>query len=124
MRAAATRSGAAEEKSPGTMTSPSRSAPAGSTVTEVVRRRMRTQPDAVDEQLVVGHVLDLHAERANRAHGRLRVARAAEAEHARLPLPDRAEQDGAVGDRLVAGDRDVADDRGGRLDAHGSADRA
>src|SRR5581483_1836014 len=42
MRAAATSSGAAAEKSPGTTTSPSRSAPTGSTVTVPARRRTRT----------------------------------------------------------------------------------
>ena len=58
---------------------------------------------------------------AERPHGRdrrLRVGRAAEARDARLALADRAEQDGAVRDRLVPGHGDMPDQRGCRLDAH------
>ena len=67
------------------------------------------QAGAVHDELVVGDVLDLDAERPHRVDGRLRVAGAAEAVHARLALAERADQDGAVGDRLVAGHDDVAD---------------
>ena len=49
---------------------------------------------------------------------RLGVARAAPARDARLALGERADQQRAVRDRLVAGDADVAVDPGGRLDPH------
>ena len=69
------------------------------------------QADAVHDELVVGDVLDLDAERAHRVHRRLRVAGAAEAVHARLALAERADQHGAVRDRLVPGHDDVPDER-------------
>ena len=47
------------------------------------------QADAVDEQLVVGDVVDLHAERAHGVDSRLRVGGAAEAAHASLPVGER-----------------------------------
>ena len=50
------------------------------------------------------------AERAHRVDRRLRVAGAAEAVHVRLALAERAEQHGAVRDRLVAGHGDVPDE--------------
>ncbi len=76
------------------------------------------QADAPDDEVVVGDVLDLGAERAHRVDRRLRVARAAEAVHARLPLAERADQDGAVRDRLVPGHDDVPDERSSGLYAH------
>ena len=70
------------------------------------------------DELVVGDVLDLDAERAHRVDRRLRVAGAAEAVHARLALAERADQDGAVRDRLVPGHGDVPDERSSGLDPH------
>ena len=84
-------------------------------------RLQAAQSDTVDDELVVGDVVDLDAERAHGVDRRLGVGRAAEAEHARLPLADRAEQDAAVRDRLVARHDRVADQRRRRVDFHDSS---
>ena len=73
----------------------------------------------MDEQLVVGEVFDLDAERPDRVDARLRVPCAAEAEDVRVAFGDRSEQHRAVRDGLVAGHGDVPDERGGRIDPHG-----
>jgi hypothetical protein len=69
----------------------------------------------VHRQLVLRHVVDLNAERTHRVDRRLRVAGAEEAAYVRLPLAERAEQNGAVRDRFVAGHCDVPADFGRRL---------
>jgi hypothetical protein len=51
-------------------------------------------------------------------HGRLRVAGAAEAVDAGLPLAERTDQDGTVRNRLVPGHDDVPDQRSSRFYAH------
>ena len=82
-----------------------------------LRRRLEAaEPDAADAERVDVVLGDLGSERADGANRRLGVPRAPEAAHRRLALADPAEQDGAVRDRLVAGDGDVAGDRAGRLD--------
>ncbi len=68
------------------------------------------EADAVDAKVVVSFFLHFRAEGAHRLDGRHRVGGAAEAAHERLPFADRAEEDGAVRDRLVAGHGDVAVD--------------
>ena len=80
-------------------------------------RRPR-RPTPLHDELVVGHVLDLGPERAHRVDRRLGIARTAEAVHVRLALAERADQDGAVRDRLVAGHDDVPDQRSGGLYPH------
>ena len=74
------------------------------------------QADAVHRQLVVV-VLDIDAERTHRRDRRERVPRRAEPAHVRDAVAERADQNGAVRDRLVAGDSNVAEQRTGRLDA-------
>jgi hypothetical protein len=79
------------------------------------------QADAVDDELVLSDLVDARAERAHRRDGRHRVGGAPEADDARLAFADRAEEDGAVRDRLVAGNLHVPDERCGRLDLHSSS---
>src|SRR5262249_10350087 len=79
------------------------------------------QTPAFDDELVILDVIDINPERSDRLHCRLRVAGTAEAAHARLAFAERADQHRAVGDRLVAGDGDVTDERSGRLDPHSSS---
>src|SRR6185437_168856 len=74
------------------------------------------QADAADDELVVAALVDLGAEHTHGADRRLGVAGAPEAPDVRLPLADRSEQDGTMGDRLVAGHGDVPVQLGGRLD--------
>ena len=75
------------------------------------------QADAVDDELVV---VPRPRPRRRAPAPPSTVAsvspRAAEAADARLALADRADQDGAVGDRLVARERRMPDDRAGRRD--------
>ena len=61
---------------------------------------------------------DLHLgpERAHPRGGRERVGGGAEAREAALPVRDGAEEERAVGDRLVAGHGEVAAKRDGRID--------
>ena len=72
----------------------------------------------MDDELIIGDVIDLDTERAYAVHRRLRVPRSAEPVDACLAFAERSDQDGAVRDRLVPGDDDVADERRSRLDAH------
>ena len=55
-------------------------------------------------------LVDVDAERAHRSDRRLGVRRAAEPRDARLAVADRAEQDGAVRDRLVTRNGNVTDE--------------
>jgi hypothetical protein len=59
--------------------------------------------------------LDLHPERAHPGGGRERVGGSAEAREEALPVRNGAEQERAVGDRLVAGHGEVAAKGDGRL---------
>ena len=79
-----------------------------------------SQALAEDVQRVLAVLVDGDPEGANRLDRRLGVGRAAEAGDARLAVADRAEQDRAVGDRLVAGHGDVPDEARDRLDPHSS----
>ena len=91
----------------------SRSAPSGS------RSPRRPAPSTRSESTSSSCTVD--AERAHSRDRRLGVARAAEAADRRLPFADRAEEDGAVRDRLVSGNGDVAAQRRGRLDLHSAS---
>ena len=79
-------------------------------------------PDAVDDALVVGDVVDLDAERTDGVDRRLRVGGASEPAHVRLAVGERADESAAVGDRLVPGYGDVPRKGPGRFDSsrHGS----
>ena len=88
-------------------------------VRAVDRPPRRAQPtEALPEHAErVGAVLvDVDPERAHRRDRRLGVRGAAEARDVRLAVADRADQHRAVRDRLVAGNRDVADEPRDRLD--------
>jgi hypothetical protein len=80
--------------------------------------------DAVHDEIVVCDVLDLDAERARPIHGGLCVAGATEAAYVGLALGERADQDGTVRDRLVAGHDDMPDESGGWLDPHAAVSRS
>jgi hypothetical protein len=70
----------------------------------------------VDDERVDVLLVDADAEVAHDAQRRLGVAAPAPAHDARLPCRERADQERAVRDRLVARDADVAVDPGGGLD--------
>ena len=72
----------------------------------------------MDDEVIVGDVLDLDAESTHAIDRGLRVAGAAEAVDLRLPLAEPADQDGAVRDRLVAGHDHVPHERSSRFDPH------
>ena len=90
------------------------------TVDRPARRAEPAQALAEDPQCVVVVLVDGDPEGADRLDRRLGIGRAAEARDARLAVAQRAEQHGAVRDRLVAGHRDVPDEAGERLDPHSS----
>ena len=74
------------------------------------------QADAVDDERVDVLLVDLDAERAHDAERRLGVAASGRSDDTtRLALAERADQQRAVRDRLVAGDADVAVDARDRL---------
>ena len=75
---------------------------------------------AEDVQRVLAVLVDGDPERAHRLDRRLGVGRAAEAGDPRLAVADRAEQHGAVRDRLVARHGHVPDEARERLDSHSS----
>ena len=77
------------------------------------------EPLPEDAQRLLAVLVDLDAERADRGDRRLGVGRAAEARDARLAVAERADQHGAVRDRLVARDGEVAESSG-RLDENPS----
>jgi hypothetical protein len=87
------------------------------------RRLQAAEPGPGDPHRV-SVLLDANAERAHGRDRRLGVGRAPEAGDDALALRDRAHQHGAVGDRLVARDRDASLNRGGRLDPDGTGDRS
>jgi len=62
--------------------------------------------------------LDARAECADGVRGRERVLRGPEARDLALPVGDGAEEEGAVRDRLVPGNGEVASQRHRRLDPH------
>jgi hypothetical protein len=76
------------------------------------------QAGARDDELVVRLLDDLDAQRPHGGDRRLGVAGAPEAGDARRALADRAEENGTMRDRLVAGDGDVPGERNRGLYAH------
>ncbi len=74
------------------------------------------EPLPEDAQRVLAVLVDVDPQRAHGCDGRLRVGRAAEARHQRLPVAERADEHGAVGDGLVARDGEVAEQLRSRLD--------
>ena len=85
--------------------------------------RVRRRPQAVEARSAHAERVDvlldhLGAERADGGDRRLRVGRPAESRDARLAVTERADEDGAVRDRLVARHGDVAVEGGDGLDSH------
>ena len=90
-------------------------------VERLLRRCQAAQAAAEDAQRLGVGLVDADAEIADRLDRRLGVLGPAEAGDTRLALSHRRQEDGAVRERLVAGDGDVAGDRRGRLDPHDSS---
>jgi hypothetical protein len=82
------------------------------------RLAQAAKANSVDANRVHVFLVDGHAESPDCGDRRLGVGRAPEAADGRLALANGADHHRAVGDRLVAGDGDVADHRRGRLDLH------
>jgi hypothetical protein len=82
---------------------------------EVPRRRLQArEADPVHDELLAPRLLDDHSQRSQRVGGGdvvLAVGEAADVGHA---LAERAEEERAVADALVGGNRDAADERRGR----------
>ena len=88
-------------------------------VDRALGRPQAAQPHAVHAQprRAVVQQLDARAELLDRRDRRQRVGARAEAVDLDRTVGQRAEQHGAMGDRLVAGRRDLADERARRRDA-------
>ena len=90
-------------------------------IDRVAGRAQSPQADSVHDELVVRFLVNRDTERADRVERRLGVARAPELAHARLAVRQCADEERAVGDRLVPGNGYVPDERAGRLDLHSSS---
>ena len=88
-----------------------------------VRRAQPAQADAVDASVSTSSSSTSTPSARTARERRLGVARAAPAADERLALGERADQQRAVRDRLVARDGDVAVDVRGRLDLHAAPPR-